>query len=116
MSGCSMSPRDRTMAALREVCWRHCVSLADLLGPSRLGPFNHPRRVAWRFLTRYRGFTSTQLGLLFKRDHTSILYGLRAKHVRRHWAARNFPQATRALLLPAFTDCGNKSSASGRAP
>lgn len=111
-----MSPRDRTMAILREIANRHDVGLAELLGPTRYGELGHPRRVAWRFLRR-RGFSTTQLGQLFGRDHTTIIYGMRARHVRENWASRpRSPQAVDRRGLRPAPEYGNKTSASGRAP
>lgn len=115
-----MSPRERIYGVMREIAEMHGFTLALLMSP-QIAPqklMSHARRDVWRYL-RAEGWSLPKIARLFARDHTTILYGVMTDEERDRRAGRQ--KASRSQLierrrLPAFTDCGNKSSASGRAP
>lgn len=72
-----MTPRERTIAELREIASRHGVRLSDMLGPSR-----KPKHVRARFagyaVLRDRGMSLPRIGRVFCRDHSTVLHGLKS--------------------------------------
>lgn len=55
---------------------RYGVSVEDVLGPSKEKHFVEARRYAWK-MARRSGWSLTEIGRAFNRDHTTILVGLR---------------------------------------
>jgi chromosomal replication initiation ATPase DnaA len=58
------------------VAAEHGVLPSELRGPSRFAQFIEPRRRVWAEL-RERGYSLSQIGRFFGRDHTTIMHGIR---------------------------------------
>ena len=76
----NLPPRVREV--LREEAERHTVSVVDLLGPCAARSVSHARWVVWyrlRALTMPGGqpISYPQIAAWFRRDHTTIIYGVR---------------------------------------
>ena len=74
------------------------LPLADLRGPSRA------RGVVWvrqdaMFLMHQAGFSTTQIGRFFHRDHSTVLHGINAARSRKDQAKGPLPYAVAARLL-----------------
>lgn len=76
----NLPPRVRDV--LREEAERHTVRVEDLLGPSAARSVSHARWVVWsrlRALTMPGGqaISYPQIAAWFRRDHTTVMYGVR---------------------------------------
>lgn len=71
----------RIKAIIREVLVAHNMTWAEIVSPARTWNYTAPRRHLWKALQE-AGLSLPQIGRLFKRDHTTILHGIRelAKH------------------------------------
>ena len=49
------------------------VKLSDILGPSRTPEFSHPRQLAMSMALK-EGYSTSQVGRAFKRDHTTVMH------------------------------------------
>ena len=60
------------------VCSKYSVSQEDLLGYSRLAAYSGPRQILF-YLMKQIGpkYTWTKIGQITKRDHTTIMHGVR---------------------------------------
>jgi chromosomal replication initiation ATPase DnaA len=73
--------RDRV---LRDICYRHDVTLAHLAGPSRRKDIIPARHEAYYRLKDEAGLSFPRIGaILGGRDHSTIIHGAR-KHAARH--------------------------------
>lgn len=67
----------------RDVAQRHQVSVNELRGPQRNRRVAHPRQEAFAMCRASGRFSLTQIGCYFgNRDHTTVLYGVRAYAAR----------------------------------
>lgn len=71
------TPRERQLHVVALIAARHGLTAADLLGRDRRDHVARARWHAWYQLRRQFGSSLNQIGRLFRRDHTTILYGLR---------------------------------------
>lgn len=62
----------------KQIAGMYGVEPGELRGPRRHAHLTEPRRVIWRELIRNRGLKSTRVGRYFKRDHSTILQGVKA--------------------------------------
>ena len=53
------------------------VSVQDIRGKSRLNPVSQVRQVLMWYLRNHIGMTFEAIGHIFKRDHSTVLYGCR---------------------------------------
>lgn len=60
-----------------EICAKHCLSMAELVGPCRLQQFVDARHEAWWRARRETRQSLPQIARFFNRDHTTVLHGLR---------------------------------------
>lgn len=67
------SPSREIVAAMAAL---NGLTLADILGPCRKRHICAVRQEAMRFIHETKGLSSTQLGRVFKRDHTTVLHAL----------------------------------------
>lgn len=72
-----VDPFARAKEIMREEAERAGITLEELLGPRRQKHIWAARKTAIRRSTAETGLSSTRLGRLFRRDHTSILNALR---------------------------------------
>lgn len=71
------TPRERQLHVVARVAARYGLTAADLLGRDRRDHVARARWHAWYQLRCQFGSSLNQIGRLFDRDHTTILYGLR---------------------------------------
>lgn len=64
-----------------EVALEHRISFTKLTGRSRCSDLAHPRQEAM-FRMRQVGFTQSQIGRFFGRDHSTVRHGVRAHAAR----------------------------------
>ena len=76
------SPQAGVMIVER-VAAENDLTAADLLGPSHERRIAWPRQDAFVALRDELGWSSTRIGRLFRRDHTTVLYGLAVAKERR---------------------------------
>ena len=75
------SLRSRALQVAIDVSSRHGVTLAQLLGRGRRRVFAHPRQEAMYICQRDLELTYCEIGKLFGRDHTTVMYSVDAhKH------------------------------------
>lgn len=67
---------EKYMPAILEICERHNVSLAMLIGPRRLQQIVDARFEAFSVLGKL-GVSSKNIGRMFARDHTAVMHGIR---------------------------------------
>jgi hypothetical protein len=77
---------DRARRAIREVCDRHIVTWSEIMGPGRTKPVAQARQQAFVALAEM-GFPLADIGRFFNRDHTTVLWGIRAHERRKASAA-----------------------------
>lgn len=68
--------QDRAAAIKKDVCRRYGLELEDLIGPSQRKAAVAARYEAIRLIKKSIQSSSTELGRMFGRDHTTILYAL----------------------------------------
>ena len=61
------------------------LTVADLVSPCRKRQQSHARHVCFKLVREITGMSTTQVGRMFRRDHTTILHGL--LHAADHMAA-----------------------------
>lgn len=60
------------------------IAVADLLGPKKARKFARPRHAVMYLAHRNTGKSTTQIGRFFNRDHTTVVYAIRAVSDRPH--------------------------------
>ena len=58
------------------------ISPKDFFGKTRLKSVAHPRQDCMRMLREKTGLSMPQIGRIFGRDHTTVLYAIRASKAR----------------------------------
>ena len=76
-----MTPREKNIQLIRDIASQNRVTLHDVMGPSRAQYIVTARFKCYRAL-RQKGLSYPQIGAIMKRDHTSILYGVRVLEKR----------------------------------
>lgn len=71
------TPREERMAIIANVAKRHGVTVKQIMGKSRLAEHVEARWAAMRIIHALYGDSSTRIGRLFNRDHTTVLHALR---------------------------------------
>ena len=72
-----ITPHAKTMLIIAEVAREHGVTVGAILGPSRGMKETRARWEAIRRVHRERPRPLNQLGKLFNRDHSTIMYALK---------------------------------------
>ena len=70
-----MTPRERTHAEIDAIAQEHGYTVEDILGPSRLKRLVAVRRLCI-LMIRDRGFSTTEIGRIMNRDHSTIVHAL----------------------------------------
>lgn len=71
-----MTPHERRMAHVRDVCEQHGVSVKEVLGKSKLPKIVEVRQILfWDF--REDGMSFPEIGRFFGRDHTTVISGMK---------------------------------------
>ncbi|NBW20948.1 MAG: hypothetical protein EBR82_74605 [Caulobacteraceae bacterium] len=92
-----MTPRSRINAIIDTVCAQHGVTRRELLGRSRWVKYHDARYTAIEAVLReFPDMPYLRLAQIFKRDHTSIISGLRNRGT---WVARSRWRATPEVLV-----------------
>ena len=65
-----------------EVAKRHGLTVADLVGPSRLRQFAWPRQEAFYLAKMQTGASFPEIGRFARRDHTTVIHGVKAHAAR----------------------------------
>jgi len=73
----SLLHRNHTREILLEVCAEFDVSLFDILSPRRDAPTTRARMKAYYRLKNETTWSLPQIGRLMRKDHTSVLHGVR---------------------------------------
>ena len=64
-----------------DVAVANSLTLDEIKSRNRTASFSHPRQEAMR-QQRAQGYSLTQIGMFWGRDHTTILHGVRAAEAR----------------------------------
>ena len=70
-----MTPRQVNMLQIEAIAKAHCFTLEDILGPRKFKPLVAVRRKCIVVL-REKGHTTTEIGRIMNRDHTTIVHAL----------------------------------------
>lgn len=70
-----MTPRQKIHAAIAEIAQQHDYTLEEILGKSRLKRLVAVRRLCILML-RDRGHSTTEIGRLMDRHHTTIVHAI----------------------------------------
>ena len=70
-----MTPRQANMLQIEAIAKAHCFTLEDILGPRKFRPLVAVRRKCIVVL-RQKGHTTTEIGRIMNRDHTTIVHAL----------------------------------------
>lgn len=70
-----MTPRQVNMLQIEAIAKAHCFTLEDILGPRKFRPLVAVRRKCIVVL-RQKGHTTTEIGRIMNRDHTTIVHAL----------------------------------------
>jgi chromosomal replication initiation ATPase DnaA len=71
-----MTPREQNLADIEVIAKEHRFTLEDILGKSRFGPLVKVRRKCVVML-REKGYSTTEIGRIMCRDHSSICNSLK---------------------------------------
>lgn len=85
------APRPAPLTILAEFAATRGLTLDELRGPDRGRIVAHARQDAMLLLSEATRLSKSQIGRLFNRDHTTVLYGLKAARERR-WRAAMYRQ------------------------
>jgi chromosomal replication initiation ATPase DnaA len=70
-----MTPRQANMLQIEAIAKAHRFTLEDILGPRKFKPLVAVRRKCIVVL-RQKGHTTTEIGRIMNRDHTTIVHAL----------------------------------------
>lgn len=70
-----MTPRQANMRQIEAIAKAHCFTLEDILGPRKFRLLVAVRRKCIVVL-REKGHTTTEIGRIMNRDHTTIVHAL----------------------------------------
>lgn len=71
-----MTPRQANLLAIEEIAKAHCFTVEDILGPRRFRPLVEVRRKC-AVMLREKGHTTTEIGRILRRDHSTIVTALK---------------------------------------
>lgn len=71
--GVTQSDHDQILTA---VCVGLRVELKAVLGRNRMRPLVEARQIAFYLMRQLSGLTLTQIGEIFGRDHSTVIYGI----------------------------------------
>jgi len=70
-----MTPRERNLAEIDAIAELHGYTVEDILGKSKVRPLVEVRRKCVVRL-RKKGYSTTEIGRIMQRDHSTILHSL----------------------------------------
>ena len=70
-----MTPRQKNLDDIEAIAKEHRFTLEDILGKNRFGPLVKVRRKCVVML-REKGYSTTEIGRIMNRDHSSICNSL----------------------------------------
>ena len=70
-----MTPRQKNLDEIEAIAKAHCFTLEDILGPRKFKHLVAVRRKCIVVL-RQKGHTTTEIGRIMNRDHTTIVHAL----------------------------------------
>lgn len=70
-----MTPRKANMLEIESIAKAHCFTLEDILGPRKFRPLVAVRRKC-AVMLREKGHTTTEIGRIMNRDHSTIVHAL----------------------------------------
>lgn len=73
--------RDEYMNVIEQICIEYGVALHEVMGDSRVHDYVYARQACFYALQKM-GLSSTQIGRLMSRDHSTVLYGIRVHKER----------------------------------
>jgi chromosomal replication initiation ATPase DnaA len=70
-----MTPRQKNIAAIDEIAQEHDFTVEDILGPRKTSMLVAVRRKCV-FMFRDKGYSTTEIGRIMNRDHSTIVHAL----------------------------------------
>lgn len=70
-----MTPRQKNLDDIEAIAKEHCFTLEDILGPRKFKPLVTVRRKCVVML-REKGYSTTEIGRIMNRDHSTICTSL----------------------------------------
>jgi len=70
-----VTPREKHLQAIAEIADKHGYNVEDILGPCRHKHLVIVRRECVAML-RAKGYSTTEIGRIMKRDHSTIVHSL----------------------------------------
>ena len=70
-----MTPRQVNLLQVEAIAKAHCFTLEDILGPRKFKPLVEVRRKC-AVMLREKGHTTTEIGRILRRDHSTISHAL----------------------------------------
>ena len=91
------TPRERNMSVIALFAMRHGCTTQELLGPCKL---RHLVEARWDCIAafRKRGLSTTEIGRLLNRDHTTIGHALQKMSLRKPVVTIGVPGASAGLI------------------
>lgn len=78
------TPASRRRLVCEEVCKKHKIPVAEVLGKSRTAPIIRARQeVMYELCMRFPTVPIAEIGRFLKRDHTTVLHGIK-QHAQRN--------------------------------
>ena len=75
-----MTPRHANLLQVEAIAKAHCFTLEDILGPRKFKPLVAVRRKC-AVMLREKGHTTTEIGRIMNRDHSTIVHALQMSKV-----------------------------------
>lgn len=75
--------RKGLLAAVVSICDEHGVTLDDVMGQRRHKSLMRARQHAWAMIRERTTMSYPEIGALFSRDHSTVIYGVQT-HNQRH--------------------------------
>lgn len=75
-----ITPRQKNLNDIAEIAEAHCLTVEDILGPSRFKYLVNVRRKCI-YMLRDKGYSTTEIGRIMNRDHSTIVNSLQKRAV-----------------------------------
>jgi len=86
-----MTPREKNLAAIDVIAQEHGYTVEDILGKSRTKHLVGVRRLCILML-RQKGFSTTEIGRVMGRDHSTIVHALKCMQQSAHVSERTLDE------------------------